>query len=187
MTVSRLSAQVTGASRLLAPHRLHLSGSAPSAGGAWNDSGARREARQLKHRAANEVRPVPVSPALARLLGAHLAAHGTAPDGRLFQGEGGGLLSDTVYGRIWDKARRAALTDAEAKSPLAERPYDLRHARLSTWLNAGVAPAQVAEWAGNSVAVLHRVYARCLTDSEQTALRRLAESESDRGDCRQAE
>jgi hypothetical protein len=68
------------------------------------------------------------------------------------------------------KARQAALPPAEAASPLAERPYDLRHARLSTWLNAGVAPAQVAEWAGNSVPVLLRVYSKCLTDSEQTAL-----------------
>ena len=52
------------------------------------------------------------------------------------------------------------------------------HARLSTWLNAGVAPAQVAEWAGNSVPVLLRVYAKCLTDSEQTALRRIEEAEA---------
>jgi integrase len=111
---------------------LHLGASAPSTGGAWNESGDRRERRHLKHRAANEVRQVPISPALARLLCNHIAEHGTAPDGRLFRGEGGGLLSDTVYGRIWEKARQAALTPAEEASPLAERPYDLRHARLST-------------------------------------------------------
>jgi integrase len=121
--------------------------------------------------------PSPVSPALGRLLRKHIAEHGTAPDGRLFQGEGGGLLSDTVYGRAWEKARQTALTPAQEASPLAERPYDLRHARLSSWLNAGVAPAQVAEWAGNSVPVLLRVYAKCLTDSEQTALRRIEEAE----------
>ncbi len=69
--------------------------------------------------------------------------------------------------------------EAEAASPLAERPYDLRHARLSTWLNAGVAPAQVAEWAGNSVPVLLRVYAKCLTDSEQTALKRIKDAEAE--------
>lgn len=154
---------------------MHLGDSAPSAGGAWNNSGARRERRQLKHRAAKEVRPVPVSPALGQLLRKHIANHGTAPDGRLFQGEAGGLLSDSIYGRAWEKARRTALTPAEAASPLAERPYDLRHARLSTWLNAGVAAPQVAEWAGNGVPVLLRVYAKCLTDSEQavgTAQRR---------------
>jgi hypothetical protein len=94
------------------------------------------------------------------------------------RGEGGDLLSDTVCTRTWEKARRGALRPTEAASPLAERPYDLRHARLSTWLNAGVAPAQVAEWAGNSVPVLLRVYAKCLTDSEQTALRRIEEAEA---------
>lgn len=156
---------------------LHLGASAPSTGGAWNETGDRRERRHLKHRAATEVRPVPVSPALARLLRKHIADHGTAPDGRLFRGEGGGLLSDSLYGRVWERARQSALTPMEEASPLAERPYDLRHARLSTWLNAGVAPAQVAEWAGNSVPVLLRVYAKCLTDSEQTALRRLEQAE----------
>jgi hypothetical protein len=40
-----------------------------------------------------------------------------------------------VYGRAWEKARQAALSIAEALSLLAERPYDLRHARLSTWLS----------------------------------------------------
>jgi integrase len=164
----------------------HLGASAPSTGGAWNDSGDRRERRHLKHRAASEVRQVPISPALGNLLRKHIVEHDTAPDGRLFRGEGGGLLSDTVYGRTWEKARQAALTPDEEASPLAERPYDLRHARLSTWLNAGVAPAQVAEWGGNSVPVLLRVYAKCLTDSEQTALRRLEQAEAGPED-RQAE
>ena len=54
-----------------------------------------------------------------------------------------------------------------AASPLAGRPYDLRHACLSTWLNAGVDPTQVAEWAGNSVEVLLRVYAKCIHGRER--------------------
>jgi integrase len=157
----------------------YLEGSAPSTGGAWNDTGQRREQRHLKHRAADEVRTVPISPALGRLLRKHIADHGTAPDGRLFRAESGDLVSDSVISRTWDKARQTALTSAEAESPLAERPYDLRHARLSTWLNAGVAPPQVAEWAGNSVPVLLRVYAKCLTDSEQSALKRLQQAEPD--------
>lgn len=67
----------------------------------------------------------------------------------------------------------------QARPPLAERPHDLRHARLSTWLNAGVNPPQVAEWPGNSVPVLLRVYAKCLTDSEQSALKRIEHAEPD--------
>ena len=54
-----------------------------------------------------------------------------------------------------------------AASPLAGRPYDLRHACLSTWLDAGVDPTQVAEWAGNSVEVLLRVYAKCIHGRDQ--------------------
>jgi len=54
-----------------------------------------------------------------------------------------------------------------AASPLAGRPYDLRHACLSTWLNAGVDPPQVAEWAGNSVDVLLRVYAKCIVGRDK--------------------
>jgi len=50
--------------------------------------------------------------------------------------------------RAWAKARLATLTPAECASPLARRVYDLRHACVSTWLNGGIAPAQVAEWAG---------------------------------------
>jgi integrase len=156
---------------------LNLGDSAPSTGGAWNDSGNRRQPQALKHRAAEEVRPVPASPALVRLLRKHIAEHGTAPDGRLFRGEAGGLLSDSVYSRAWDKARQTALSGAEASSPLGERPYDLRHARLSTWLNVGVEPARVAEWAGNSVPVLLRVYAKCLSGTEQNALRKIQEAE----------
>jgi hypothetical protein len=37
-------------------------------------------------------------------------------------------------------ARVAALGPEEAASPLARRPYDLRHAAVSTWLSAGVPP-----------------------------------------------
>jgi integrase len=78
-----------------------------------------------------------------------------------------------VYGRVWASARASALTSAEAASPLARRPYDLRHAAVSTWLNAGVAPTQVAEWAGHSVAVLLRVYAKCIAGQEAAARNRV--------------
>jgi integrase len=74
---------------------------------------------------------------------------------------------------VWRKARVSALTEVEASSPLARRPYDLRHAAVSTWLNAGVGPTQVAEWAGHSVAVLLQVYAKCLSGQEDAARRRI--------------
>ena len=59
---------------------------------------------------------------------------------------------------------------------LARHPYDLRHACVSTWLNGGVDPTQVAEWAGHSVAVLLRVYAKCISDREELNRRRIEEA-----------
>lgn len=74
---------------------------------------------------------------------------------------------------MWRKARQAALTAEEYGSPLARRPYDLRHAAVSTWLNAGVPPTQVAEWAGHSVAVLLQIYAKCLSGQDAVARTRI--------------
>jgi integrase len=155
---------------------LYLRKSAPAVGKAWTDSGTRRERRQLKHRATEEVRPVPCHPALTRQLHNHIGEFGVAPDGRLFRGSGGGDLSESISGRVWAAARTAALTESEAQSSLAKRPYDLRHACLSTWLNAGVDPTQVAEWAGNSVAVLLRVYAKCIAGRDEIARQRIGEA-----------
>jgi hypothetical protein len=54
-----------------------------------------------------------------------------------------------------------ALTPVQVASPLAARPYDLRHAAVPLWLNAGVPASGMAESAGHSVQVLLRVYAKC--------------------------
>lgn len=74
----------------------------------------------------------------------------------------------SVY-RVWDEARRPVFTDHEYASPLAKRPYDLRHAAVPLWPHAGVPPTQVAEWAGYSVNVLLRVYAKCVYGQEEAA------------------
>jgi integrase len=74
---------------------------------------------------------------------------------------------------VWRQARGAALTPAQQRSPLARRPYDLRHAAVSLWLNAGVPAPQVAEWAGHSVHVLLKVYAKCIDGQEDAAKRRI--------------
>ena len=63
----------------------------------------------------------------------HLGDHDTTPDGRLFRGARGGILSESVYGRVWHAARQAALGPDLAATALARRPYDLRHAALSLW------------------------------------------------------
>jgi len=156
---------------------LHIRSAAPDAGSEWTDDGSSRERRQLKHRAEGDSRIVPTHPELTRLLREHLAKFGTAPDGRLFRGVRGGELPTITYRRAWIKARQIALTAAEQASPLARRPYDLRHACLSTtWLNGGVYPTQVAEWAGHGVDVLLRINAKCVVGQDELAKRRISEA-----------
>lgn len=69
-----------------------------------------------------------------------------------------------------------AFTPEEAASPLMDVPYALRHAAVSTWLNAGVPTPQVAQWAGHSVDVLLRVYAKCIHGQEKEAMRRISDA-----------
>ena len=116
---------------------------------------------------------MPVPPPLTRILRRHLAEIGTGPGGRLFWGVRGGELPTITYRRAWAKARKTALSEAEYASPLARRVYDLRHACVSTWLNGGVPAPQVAEWAGHSVEVLLRVYAKCIEGQDEAAKRRI--------------
>jgi integrase len=167
--------------------KLTLSGSTQSAGAAWTDAGTTNEDRALKHRAPSEARIVPAHPELVTILRWHIETFELSPDRRLFvarTGVGGRplprpfskpLAMGTVY-RIWRVARERTLTPAEVDSPLARRPYDLRHACVSTWLNAGVPVPQVAAWAGHSVTVLLRVYAKCVSGQEALALQRITDA-----------
>jgi integrase len=155
---------------------LHLRTATPDAGSDWTDDGSRRERRQLKHSAEGDSRIVPMHPELTKILRGHFTQFGTAPDGRIFSGVRGGELPTITYRRAWIKARQTALTASEQASPLARRLYDLRHACLSTWLNGGVYPTQVAEWAGHSVDVLLRIYAKCVVGQDELAKRRISEA-----------
>jgi integrase len=145
----------------------------PRSGTSWTDNGLARQRRELKHRAPGETRPVPIHPELVKLLLHHLKEYPTAPGGRIFIGSRGGILTDRAYLAVFHRARATAFADHEAESLLARRPYDLRHAAVSTWLNAGVAPPQVAEWGGHSVDVLLRVYAKCISGQQDDAKRRI--------------
>ncbi len=141
---------------------LLLSGNAPHAGAEWTDAGTTRDERQLKHRAKKTTRPLPIPPELVQLIRSHLERFGTAPDGQLFRAARGGMLGESTYGRIWRLARIKVLTASQARSPLAGRPYDLRHSGVTLALNAGVPAPEVARRAGHGVEVLLRVYAGCI-------------------------
>jgi len=126
---------------------------------------------------------VPAAPPLRALLDSHLDEYGAGPEGRLFvtrRGPGGILIPgrprpvpNNAYTTAWRKAREKALTPSQQRSALGRRPYDLRHAAVSTWLNAGVPARRVAEWAGHSVHVLLKVYAKCIDGQEEAARRRI--------------
>ena len=164
---------------------LTLDGSTQTAGRAWTDSGSPdAEDRALKHRARRATRDVPSPPELGQALRRHLESFTPGVGGRLFvtrAGRAGVPVNppyaspqsmDTVY-RVWDLARRKAFTAPEYESRLAKRPYDLRHAAVSLWLNSGVPATQVAEWAGHSVNVLLRVYAACIVGQDEQSRHRV--------------
>ncbi|MFI1384258.1 tyrosine-type recombinase/integrase [Embleya sp. NPDC020886] len=136
--------------------------SGPRVGTAWTDSGDAHDDRGLKSRARSASRSIPIPPELVSMLRWHVYRYGTAPDGRLFRSAVGGLVQDKAYRLEWAKAREQVLTSAQVASPLAKRPYDLRHACVSLWLKSGVAPTEVARRAGQSVDVLLKVYAKCI-------------------------
>jgi integrase len=156
--------------------RIVLAASASRAGRAWTDEGTARQERGLKHRADNETRTIPIPPVLVRRLRAHIKRYGTTPDGRIFQTARGGILQDSGYNEVWDAARREALTPAQYRSPLGRRPYDLRHAAVSLWLNSGVPATEVARRAGHGVAVLLKIYAHCIDGQATAANQRIAEA-----------
>lgn len=152
---------------------LTLRQGATRAGRNWTDDGQAHEMRHLKARAVKDSRPVPIPPHFVRLLRRHIATHGVAPDGRLFRTNRGGLLHETGYGEVWARARKDVLTEQEASSLLARRPYDLRHAGVSFWLSSGVDPMACARRAGHTITVLFRVYAKVLAQTQERANHRI--------------
>ncbi len=163
---------------------MRLTHSQPRSGARWTDGGTSRERRELKHRAPGETRLVPAHPELVAMFLDHLDRFGTGSGGRIFSGPCGGMVAEWSYLEVFRAARLEALDETEAATPLMGRPYDLRHAAVSTWLNAGVPAAQVAEWAGHSVDVLLRVYAKCIAGKQDEAKQRIEDAMRDqRGDA----
>lgn len=90
----------------------------------------------MKHRGDAEAREVPIPPELVTILRAHIDRFGVGADGRLFRSGRGNVVASSTYSRVWEEARRFSLPLERVASPLAGRPYDLRHAGVSLWLNA---------------------------------------------------
>ncbi|MEU0520395.1 hypothetical protein [Streptosporangium sp. NPDC006007] len=74
---------------------------------------------------------MPVPPELVTSLREHIEEFGIHENGRLSQTSRGGVISIGTYCETWKAARFLALTPEQQVSPLAVRPYDLRHAAVS--------------------------------------------------------
>lgn len=153
---------------------LTLERSRPEVTRRWTDTGSAHSERALKHRPVQETRRVPIPPELVAILREHIDTFGVSDDGRIFGSDRGHVVASTAISDVWAEARTLALLPHQVASPLAGRPYDLRHAAVSLWLNAGVPATEVAERAGHSVEVLLRVYAKCLDEGEGVANNRIA-------------
>ncbi|MFI7058654.1 tyrosine-type recombinase/integrase, partial [Streptosporangium canum] len=110
----------------------------------------------------DDTREIPIPPVLVETLREHIEKHGAERDGRLFRTSKGRPFSSSAYSAVWQETRRLVFTVEQIASPLGARPYDLRHAAVSLWLNAGVPPTEVAQRAGHGVDVLLCVYAKCI-------------------------
>jgi integrase len=157
--------------------------SSPAAGRAFTDDGQVHEHRGLKgrtrgrpdsgRRARKPSRRVPIPPELVVLLREHNERFGVDSDGRLFRSENGHPFQPSTWWQVWQKVRALSLTPAQRATPLMRRPYDLRHSGVTWRLNSGVPPTEVAAWAGHSVEVLMRIYARCMTGLEDVWISRM--------------
>jgi integrase len=88
----------------------------------------------------------------------------------------GNIVRSSTLSQVWRAARLLALTPDQVASLPAGRPYDLRHAAVSLWLNAGVPAPTVARRAGHSVDVLLRVYANCIDGDDEIANGRISDA-----------
>ena len=98
---------------------------------------------------------------------------GTGEVGRLFRSENGAPIQPSTYWQVWAKTRALALTPAQLATPLMRRPYDLRHSGITWRLNSGIPPTEIAAWAGHSVEMFLRVYARCVAGMEDVWIARM--------------
>jgi integrase len=117
---------------------------------------------------------VPIPPELVAMLTAHIERFGVAENDRLFRSENENPIQPSTYRQVWTRTRALALTPTQLATPLMRRPYYLRHSGITWRLNSGVPATEIAAWAGHSVEMLLRVYARCVAGLEEVWISRMA-------------
>jgi integrase len=68
---------------------------------------------------------------------------------------------------------RSRFSDCAEGERARDGTVDLRHSGVTWRLNSGVPPTEVAAWAGHSVEVLMRTYAKCMTGMEDVWIGRM--------------
>lgn len=131
--------------------------------------------RPLKGRGKKVSRRIPIPDELVPLLQEHLDKYvGNRRDTAVFANAAGGLINSSNFHRdVWSKAREAVFAE---DSPLRRvRRHDLRHAAITTWLNAGVPLKTAQRWSGhNTLAVLLDTYLGVMKGDEAIAIERVA-------------
>ena len=124
--------------------------------------------RPLKFRVQGQFRDIPLPRYVTEAMDKHIASHGTAPDGYLFQGRRHKHVTRRTYQE--DFARAAA----EAGLPQEFIPHALRHCYASVALAHGIPITEVSRWLGHkSIEVTHKAYGHLVPaswDRARTAL-----------------
>jgi hypothetical protein len=111
-----------------------------------------------------------------KLLRAHIERYGTTSDGRIFQTARAASSRTRPTVRCGPRPARRPVTPAQCRSPLGRRPYGLRHAAVSLWLNSGVPATEVARRAGRGVAILLKIYGHCIDGQADAANKRITDA-----------
>lgn len=120
--------------------------------------------KPLKFRQEGEFRDIPLPHYVSEAIDKHVAEHGTAPDGYLFQGRKHKLVVRRSYQEDFQRAA------ARAGLPPEFIPHSLRHLYASTALAEGVPITEVSRWLGHkSIEVTHQVYGHLVPSSFDSA------------------
>jgi len=116
---------------------------------------------------------VPIPPELVALLREHITRSGAGSDGRLFRSQHGNPDPAVhLVARLAEGPRHRS-HPGPGGHPAAAAALRSAPLRVTWRLNSGVPPTKVAAWAGHSVEVLMRIYAKCMTGLEDVWITRM--------------
>ena len=142
-----------------------LRGALTTPGTRYSGTDGVTQSKGLKHRAAADIREVPLPPSLIVVLRRHLDDFPT--EALVFTNAAGAHITPHNYGKAWNRARAQLWPSPHPLS--GSRVYDLRHSAATTMLSAGVNPAEAARRLGHSVDMLMKVYAGVFQDERARA------------------